>query len=103
MIVLQIDFPSSGPFGDAMTAAFTELAQDIAQEPGLIWKIWTENEVEHSAGGIYLFVDETSARSYLAKHSARLSAFGVQDMRSKIFTANAALSAIDHFAMPNTA
>mgnify|MGYP003610429154 FL=1 len=39
MIVLQIDFPSSGPFGADMSQAFIPLAQDIAQEAGLIWKI----------------------------------------------------------------
>ena len=100
MIVLQIDFPSSGPFGAEMTQAFTPLAQDIAQEPGLIWKIWTENAAEHTAGGIYLFSDEASALAYLHKHTARLESFGLSNIRSKLFTANLALSAINHFSVP---
>ena len=100
MIVLQIDFPSSGPFGAEMTQAFAPLAEDIAQEPGLIWKIWTENASEQSAGGIYLFDNETDALAYLEKHTARLQSFGLSNIRSKIFTANLALSAIDHFQAP---
>ncbi|AUZ05401.1 MULTISPECIES: monooxygenase [Vitreoscilla] len=99
MIVLQIDFPSSGPFGTQMTEAFTALAQDIQQEAGLIWKIWTENEEEHTAGGIYLFNDEALARQYLDKHTARLQSFGIQDIRSKVFTVNEALSAINGFSL----
>ena len=100
MIVLQIDFPSSGPFGADMSQAFTPLAQDIAQEAGLIWKIWTENAAEHTAGGIYLFADEALALAYLNKHTARLESFGIQNIRSKLFTVNEALSAINHFQAP---
>lgn len=100
MIVLQIDFPSSGPFGAEMTAAFSALAEDIAQEPGLIWKIWTENAAEQIAGGIYLFADEANALAYLSKHTARLESFGLRNIRSKVLHANLPLSAIDHFVPP---
>lgn len=99
MIVLQIDFPSSGPFGEAMSTAFADLAHDIAQEAGLIWKIWTENAQEQSAGGIYLFSDEALAHQYLDKHTARLASFGISDIRSKIFEVNEALSAINGFRL----
>ena len=97
MIVLQIDFPSSGPFGAQMSQAFEALAHDIQQEAGLIWKIWTENEQEQTAGGIYLFSDEALARQYLNKHTVRLKSFGIRNIRSKVFTVNEALSAINGF------
>ena len=42
-----------------MVTQLAELAESIADEPGLIWKIWTENAQESTAGGIYLFSDET--------------------------------------------
>lgn len=102
MIVLQIDFPSSGPFGAEIDTASLHPTgvQDIAQEPGLIWKIWTENAAEHTAGGIYLFIDEASALAYLHKHTARLESFGLSNIRSKLFTANLDLSAINHFSVP---
>lgn len=92
--LLQFDFPFDGPFGAEMTAAFSGLAHDIAAEDGLIWKIWTENETERRAGGIYLFVDPASAARYADKHNARLEGFGVTDIVARSFTVNADLSAI---------
>ena len=71
------------------------LAESIAQEPGLIWKIWTENPLTREAGGIYLFADRASAEAYLAMHTARLKSFGITPVNGKIFAVNEALSAID--------
>lgn len=94
--LLQFDFPFDGPWGAQMTQALAGLADDIAAENGLIWKIWTENEAEHRAGGIYLFADEADAGRYAAKHKARLESFGVTGIVSRSFAVNAALSAITH-------
>jgi len=94
MKLVQFDFAFTGPFGDAMASALKELAEAIAQEPGLIWKIWTENEEAREAGGIYLFTDDGSARVYVAKHTARLNQFGISDVRVKIFDVNDKLTAI---------
>lgn len=96
-ILLQIDFPTDGPFGKEMSEAYAELAQHLAQTPGLIWKIWTENEETKEAGGIYLFTDEAHAKSYLTEHTARLKSFGIQNIRSKIFSVNEPLSATTKF------
>lgn len=95
MKIVQFDFPYPGPFGEAMSAAMDGLARDIAEEPGLIWKIWTENAASGEAGGIYLFRDEASARAYIDKHAARLRAFGITDIRAKLFDVNQALSLLD--------
>ena len=92
---MQVDFPYQGPWGDEMTAALRGLAESIANEPGLIWKIWTENQATGEAGGIYLFKDVPSAEAYLAMHTARLMSFGVQRVNGKIFEVNDALSLID--------
>ena len=78
-----------------MTAALRGLAESIANEPGLIWKIWTENQAAGEAGGIYLFKDVPSAEAYLAMHTARLMSFGVQRVNGKVFEMNDALSLID--------
>ena len=93
--LLQIDFPSEGPFGAEMSAAYADLATSISNEPGLLWKIWTENPRTGEAGGIYLFSDQASAEAYLAMHTARLQSFGVQNIRGRVFDVNAPLSAID--------
>ena len=93
--LLQVDFPYNGPWGAEMTAAMRDLAESIANEPGLKWKIWTENKKLSTAGGIYLFIDENSAQAYLTMHTARLKSFGVEPVNAILFEVNAELSAID--------
>ena len=94
-VILQVDFPAQGPWGDEMAKAYRGLAESIAAEPGLLWKIRTENPRTGEAGGIYLFSDQASAEAYLAMHTARLQSFGVQNIRGRVFDVNAPLSAID--------
>lgn len=94
--ILQVDFPYPGPWGDEMTNAMEDLAHSIAEEPGLIWKVWTANKATGEAGGIYLFKDEPRAKAYLAMHTARLKSFGIQHVNGKIFEVNEALSKIVH-------
>lgn len=92
--ILQIDFPFDGPFGAEMHHAMQSLAESISQEPGLLWKIWTENAETQEAGGVYLFIDAKSAQNYLEMHSARLTASGVSGIRAKLFAVNQSLSEI---------
>lgn len=96
MYLLQVDFKMDGPFGEEMTDSFRELAQSINHEEGLVWKIWTENEETKEAGGIYLFQTKEAAEKYLAMHTVRLTASGIQGIRSKIFKVNEVLSDINH-------
>jgi hypothetical protein len=97
--LLQFDFPTAGPWGEAMSGAFTDLAHSIADAPGLIWKIWTENEATGEQGGIYLFADPQSAEAYRDMHTARLASFGITNIRAKTFTVNEPLSAITRAPM----
>ena len=94
--ILQVDFPFYGPWGSDMTTAMQELAQSINQEPGMIWKIWTENQAQNQAGGIYLFATELDAKNYLEMHTRRLNSFGVTDVQGKIFAVNQGLSQLNH-------
>lgn len=94
-VVLQIDLPHPGPWGAEMAAALQALAQSIAREPGLRWKIWTENATSGESGDIDLFDDRASAQAHLDMHSARLASFGVTAARARLFDVNPALSAID--------
>lgn len=91
--LLQIDFPSEGPFGAEMSAACADLASSISNEPGLLWKIWTENATDRTAGGVYLFADEASARTYCDMHTKRLQSFGVSGIRALFFDVNTELTA----------
>lgn len=92
--LLQVDFPFDGPFGKEMTEALNGLAQSITEEPGFIWKIWTEAENLKEAGGIYMFENEETANAYLEKHAARLKEMGVPAVRGRIYDINIDLSKI---------
>jgi len=92
--LLQVDFPHDGLFKNKFTEAFSELAHDIKNEEGLVWKIWSENEETKEAGGIYLFDNEIDAKRYLEKHTKRLESFGYTNIRAKIFEVNESLSSI---------
>lgn len=45
-VLLQNNFPKDALFGDEMAAHSKKIAESIANEPGMIWKIWLENEEE---------------------------------------------------------
>ncbi len=94
-VILQFDFSHQGPFGDELVTAMDALAESINEEPGFIWKIWTEDEETQTAGGIYLFETREQAIAYREKHSARLAGFGVTDINAKLFDVNEALSRIN--------
>ncbi|ENB4890301.1 monooxygenase [Escherichia albertii] len=93
--LLQLHFAFNGPFGDEMAEQLKPLAESINQEPGFLWKVWTESEKNHEAGGIYLFTDEKSALVYLDKHTARLKHLGVNEVIAKVFDVNTSLSQIN--------
>lgn len=93
--LLQVDFDYQGPFGEVMSSALKELAETINNEPGMIWKLWTENELIEQAGGVYLFENQTTAQAYLAMHTARLQEMGITEVRGKTFNVNESLSAIN--------
>ncbi|OEC82725.1 monooxygenase [Photobacterium damselae subsp. damselae] len=97
--LLQVDFKFHGPFGKDMSDALVALAHSINQEPGMIWKIWTESEKDKLGGGIYLFEDEETAQAYLEMHTKRLQQMGVSEVRGQIFDINEPLSLITHAPM----
>ncbi|WP_077619615.1 monooxygenase [Bacillus sinesaloumensis] len=92
--VLQVDFKMDGPFGDEMVEAFTDLAKSINDEPGFLWKIWTEDPEAKIAGGIYAFETKENAKQYLDMHTKRLAGFGINDVNAKILAVNPKLTEI---------
>jgi hypothetical protein len=91
--LLHVEFDFAGPWGEALAQACAPLAADIAAEPGLRWKLWTEDAAAGVAGGAYLFDSRELAARYLDKHSARLEGFGVSAVRARLLDVNPALSA----------
>ena len=94
MTLLQIDFPSHGPWGEDLTKMASDLAHHLNKTPGMIWKIWTENSRTGDCGGVYLFADETFANDFLNEHLARLHSMGIKDVRAKVLDVNESLSHI---------
>ena len=94
MTLLQIDFPSNGPWGEDLTKMTSDLAHHLNQTPGMVWKIWTENSRAGDCGGVYLFTDESSANDFLKEHLPRLASMGIKDVRAKVFDVNESLSRI---------
>lgn len=90
--LVQFDFAFDGPWGEAFTSACGDLASDIAKEPGLIWKLWGENQDARRASGVYLFDTPENAEAYVIKHRPRLAAFGVTDPGCSVFSLNLPLS-----------
>lgn len=88
------DFPARKAGGEEQARALRALAEDIAAEPDLIWKIWTEDKAAGRSGGIYLCRTREAAEAYHAKHAARLSAAGVAGIEAVYRSYNAELTAI---------
>lgn len=92
--LLQVDFPYEGTFGEEFTNSMRDLAKDIANENGLVLKLWTQNENTKEAGGIYIFDNNEDTNRYLEKHTNRLESFGITNIKSKIFEINEELSVL---------
>ena len=75
-VLLIFDFPARLQRGPEREAMLRDLAASIAEEPGLIWKIWTASATEGRAGGVYLFADRASAEAYHRMHAERLARMG---------------------------
>ena len=84
--ILQVNLKFNIPRAE-LESAWLEVAQPIAEVPGLRWKVWLMNEAEHEAGGIYVFESEATAQSYLAGPivGALKSSPAVSNISAKLF------------------
>lgn len=60
---LQVNFKYNVP-AEALMAGTAKSADEIANKPGLRWKIWIYNDETKEAGGLYLFENDASADAY---------------------------------------
>ena len=93
-VIMYVDFPHKDVWGKEMAIQMKELAQSITNEPGFIWKFWTESKNDKMAGGVYMFDSRENAEKYLAMHSKRLREFGYSDIKGRVFEINEELSNI---------
>ena len=94
MTLLQIDFPSHGPWGEDLTKKASDLAHQLNKTAGMLWKIWTENRRSGDCGGVYLFTHERSANEFLKEQLPRLDSMGITNVRAKVLDVNESLSHI---------
>lgn len=85
-----------GPVTDEFLAGTRELAESIAKEPGVIWKIWTVEEGTSHFGSTYLFRNRDYLETYKAMHLKRLEAIGITVNSDYIFDIMEDLSAINN-------
>jgi hypothetical protein len=61
--ILQVNFKFNVP-RELYESTVAPMAQEFANVPGCLWKVWLMNDEEKQAGGIYLFADETSVATF---------------------------------------
>ena len=92
--LVQVDFPHQGPWGAEMAEAFEGLAQSIAQEPGFLFKYWTEDQAQGIAGGVYAFASRPEAEAYMGS-SFQFCLPDWEDDRVRVFLAGAVARGVE--------
>jgi len=90
-----------GPVTDEFLAGTRQLAESIAEEPGIIWKIWTVEDGTNHYGSTYLFRNRDYLEIYKAMHLKRLEAIGITVTADHIFDIMEGVSAINNAPLKN--
>jgi hypothetical protein len=61
--ILQVNFKFNVA-REQYESTVAPMAQQFADVPGCVWKVWLMNESDSEAGGIYLFADEASTDAF---------------------------------------
>jgi|GEM_PF-647418 len=64
-MILDVDFTYDFETADEYIAAVSPLAEQFAEVPGLLWKVWTLNPETKRAGAAYYFADAESMQTYM--------------------------------------
>ena len=85
--------------------AFLAAAEGIATLPGLEWKLWGYDDVEHVAENIYLFDTDEHARAWAdgPMKSALSSHPGISDIEVRYYDVDERLSAVTRAPLAFTA
>ncbi|WP_106795117.1 monooxygenase [Aquimarina sp. Aq78] len=85
-----------GPVTQEFMEGNKQLAESIAEEEGVVWKIWTYEEGTDHYGSTYLFKNLDYLKKYREMHIKRLNAIGITDITDHIFDIFEDLSKIDN-------
>ncbi len=64
-MLLDVEFTYDFATAEEYVAEVSPLAEQFAAIPGLVWKVWTLNPEEKTAGAAYYFVDAESLEAYM--------------------------------------
>lgn len=100
--ILQITFRNPNGSSEVARQAAQQRAQQIAEWPGLLWKIWIADPPQALYGGIYCFEDAASATAYLNSPIAdnMRSVPGVTDFQAQLFEINGPFTALNRGPVP---
>ena len=93
-VLVQMNFPLQGPWGEEMAETFRDLGASINDEPGFLWKVWIENQEAGRCGGIYLFDSHENAQAYITMHTERMAGLGVTELDVIVSDVNETLSTL---------
>ncbi len=94
--IVQINYKITVPVAEHLPL-IEPAAAPIAAQPGLIWKIWLQNDAEHEMGGIYLFESREAALDYLDSPIVKgLAHPTIHSVSVKLFEPAEDLSEITH-------
>ena len=96
MKIWDLHMTYDGPMTEEFAEGTKQLAESIAQDAGVIWKIWTVDASTGDFGSTYLFRDLAALETYKAMHVKRLAAIGVTVASDYVFDIMEDLSAITH-------
>ncbi len=83
--IWDIHLNVDGPPDAEMQKRMQQLAESIAEEPGVLWKIWTYEEGTNHIGSTYLFKDIEHLHRYKEMHIKRLHDLGITDITDHVF------------------
>lgn len=64
-MLLDVEFTYDFDTAEEYIAEVAPLAEQFAAIPGLVWKVWTVNPEEKTAGAAYYFADAESLEAYM--------------------------------------
>ncbi|HEX2886560.1 YdhR family protein [Vineibacter terrae] len=88
-VILQVNYTPSDKQSRQAPQDRIESAKAIAKLPGLLWKVWIEDSVSNTRGGIYLFENLDSAKAWGdGVLATRLAEGGGSDVSIRYFDVN---------------
>lgn len=98
LTILAVTYTLSVP-AEAFQARAAEAARQIAEAPGLRWKIWGLDEATGKGTSFYLFADRVSAEAFADGPAiAALRDGPAEAVTTRIAPVNSALSMLTHAA-----